>query len=112
MKKGMVIKMQKKSKEKKLRPKFCNKNRLIYFIPFLLFLSILVLGAAEKAIPGEIYAAPSSSVAVSHQATGVSASISPENEYTAKLFGFIPATNVESNIPGIFRLCPAATFSE
>ena len=102
----MVIKMQKKSKEKKLRPKFSDKNRLIYFIPFLLFLSILVLGAAEKAIPGEIYAAPSSSVAVSHQATGVSASISPENEYTAKLFGFIPAKNVESNIPGDLSLVP------
>jgi len=98
--------MQKKSKEKKLRPKFCNKNRLIYFIPFLLFLSILVLGAAEKAIPGEIYAPPSSSVAASQQTAGINATLSPENEYTAKLFGVIPTKSVKSSIPTDLSLVP------
>ena len=89
--------MQNKTKEKKHFAKKFNKNRLIYFIPLLLFLSILVLGAAEKAIPNEIYVALPESFAASGENSQVSAQISHDNNYTAKLFGLIPAKSVEGN---------------
>ncbi len=97
--------MQNKTKEKKRRK--INKNRLIYFIPLLLFLSILVLGAAEKAIPDEIYAqSVPQSLAASGEKVGVSAEIASENEYTAKLFGLIPAKNVKGSVPEGLELVP------
>lgn len=99
--------MQKKTKENSRSKRIINKNRLIYFIPLLLFLSILVLGAAEKAIPDEIYAPSNGSdLVTSGENIGVSAEVSPENEYTAKLFGIVPAKNVDRKLAETLELVP------
>ena len=91
--------MFKKTNKKTRVTAMPHKTRLIYFIPLLLFLSILVFAAAEKTIPERVSA---ELLAVSDETIGVSDEISPQNEYTAKLFGLFPTKNVkEEAVDGV-----------
>ena len=91
--------MFKKTNKKTRVPKSRCKLRLVYFIPLLLFLSILVFGAAEKAIPEKVSA-------VSENVMGVSSEISAQDEYTAKLFGILPSKNVKGDTAQKRELTP------
>lgn len=111
------LKMQKKPNETTIRGKKTKKERrparFFYLIPFMLVCFVLFLGASEKAIPDEIYTdyaqeslSPDAELS-SKTADGVTdEGTAPENEYTAKLFGFIPAKTVEGKLPADLRLTP------
>ena len=82
-------------------------KKLIYILPVTLLLSILLVGACHKAIPDDVYY---DAYLSSEVAQGVSASVndnSPEVTYTAKLFGFLPAKNVEGKLSSELRLTPS-----
>ncbi len=72
-----------------------------------MFLSILILGAAQKAIPEEVYTEKAQNhLAVSSNGENVSAQVNGTDEYTAKLFGVIPAKTVKANISSKLELVP------
>ena len=98
-------KMQKKETVRQKRR--YDAKKLIYILPVTLLLSILLVGACHKAIPDDVYY---DAYLSSEVAQGVSASVndnSPEVTYTAKLFGFLPAKNVEGKLSSELRLTPS-----
>ena len=93
--------MQKEKKQKRWCP---SPSGLVYALPISLLLSILLLGACAGAIPDDVYY---DSVLSSESATGVSAEVSGNDAaYTAKLFGFLPAKNIDGKLSKDLRLIP------
>ena len=99
--------MFKRKEKARKHHKHFKARYLVYSIPLLMFLSILVFGAAQKAIPDGIYAdAAPMHIAASGNESGVSAQLCENSEYTAKLFGVIPAKTVEAQLSSDTMLVP------
>lgn len=97
-------KMQKEIKPKRIF-RF-EKAKLIYLLPVTLLLSILLIGASAKAIPDGVYF--DNDVLSSETVVGVSSGLCEGEDvtYTAKLFGFLPAKNIEGALPADLKLVP------
>lgn len=96
--------MHEQRKEKKAKKRY----GIFCVVPALIVCALLFVGAADTAIPDTVYRDELATYS-SETLSGVSAETQEQNydvEYTAKLFGVLPAKNIKSTVSSDFCVVP------